>query len=254
MLAEVLDKLPEEIDNELFRNLIEEYKGVKSAYYSQNHELTLTRAGKFVEVVFQLLSNIAFDKTPERPNFNNLFNKLEGIPEKDKHVSIRVIIPRAALTLYTLRSKRGATHINNKASPSFIDCTLAISICDWITSEFLRLYLVEDQSKVLQTINSISKLNIPLIEEIDGELIILNKNMIAKEQILTFLFQKYPDYVQRSELRKWVKNKSLRQINRAISELSNDSFIFEGKNGLKLTTNGINDAEKIQIKYHEGDF
>lgn len=251
MLTELIDNLSERVNKQLFNELIEEYKGIKTAYYSQNYELTLTKAGKFVEITFQLLSDIAFDKIPDDPNFNEIFRKLENIPEKDEHVSVRILIPRVALTLYTIRSKRGAVHINKEISPNYIDCTLAVSSCDWILSELLRLFLVKDQEEILRIINSISKVHVPLIEEIKGELVILNPKMTAKEQILILLFQKYPDFVQRSELRKWVKGKSIRQINYALSGLIDDSFVFETKDGLTLTAQGISEVEEVQVKYDE---
>lgn len=250
MLTELLDNISEDVNKELFKELIEEYRGIKAAYYSQNYELVLAKAGKFVEITFQLLSDIAFGEIPKEPNFNKIFDKLENIPEKDEHVSIRILIPRVAMTLYTIRSKRGAVHINKEVSPNYIDCTFAVTSCDWILSEFLRLFLTKKQEEVLRIINGISKVHVPIIEEIKGELIILEPKMTAKEQILLLLLQKYPNLTQRGDLRKWVKGKSVRQINRALFELISDSLVFENKEGLILTAKGISEAEKVQIKYY----
>jgi len=250
MLIELLDNLSEEVNKELFRELIEEYRGVKAAYYAQNYEQTLAKAGKFVEITFQLLSNIAFGEIPKEPNFNEIFRKLENIPEKNIHVSIRILIPRVAMTVYTIRSKRGAVHINKEVSPNYIDRTLAVSSCDWILSELLRLFLTKRQEEILRIINSISKIHVPLVEEINGELVVLEPKMTAKEQILILLLQKYPVPIQRSDLKKWVKSKSVRQIYRALSNLIGNSLIFESEEGLTLTAKGISEAEKVQIKYY----
>jgi len=152
--------------------------------------------------------------------------------------------------LYTIRSKRGAVHINKEVSPNYIDCTFVVSSCNWILSELLRLFLTKKQEEVLRIINSISKINIPLVEEINGELVILEQKMTAKEQILILLQQKYPSLIQRSDLKKWVKGKSVRQINRALSDLINESLVFERKGELTLTAKGISEAEKVQIKHY----
>ncbi len=251
MLVELLDDLPQTINKELFRILLEEYKGIKAAYYAQNYELTLTKAGKFVEITFQILSDIAFGEIPEKPKFNEICRKLERIPEKDEHISIRILLPKVALTLYTLRSKRGAVHINSEVSPNYIDSTFAVTSCDWIVSEFLRLYLAKEQKEVLRMINSISKMHIPLVEEISGELVILNPKMTAKEQILILLLQKHPNPIQRGDIKRWVKGKSTRQINRALSDLENESLVVESQDGVALTSRGIVEAGKVQIKYYE---
>lgn len=205
MLAKLLDDLPQTVNKLLFRRLLNEYIGIKTSYYAQNYELTLAKAGKFVEIIFQILSDIAFGTIPEKPNFNKIYKNLENLPDKDLHISLRVLIPRVALTVYTIRSKRGAVHINEEVSPNYIDCTFAVASCDWILSEFLRLYLNKDQNEILRIINSISKIHIPLVEEISGELIILNPKMTAKEQILIILLQKHPNRVQRKDIKRWVK-------------------------------------------------
>jgi len=251
MLVELLNDLPQTVNKELFRTLLEEYRGIKAAYYAQNYELTLTKSGKFVEITFQILSDIAFGEIPEEPKFNEICKRLERIPEKDLHVSIRILIPRVVLTLYTIRSKRGAVHINNEVSPNFIDSTLAVTSCDWIVGEFLRLYLTKEQKEVLRIINSISKMHVPLVEEISGELVILNPEMTAKEQILSLLLQRHPNPIQRKDIRQWVKGKSTRQTNRALSDLESESLVFETRDGVTLTSKGIVEAEKVQIKYYE---
>jgi hypothetical protein len=250
MLTELLDDLSENVNKKLFRELIDEYRGIKSAYYSQNYELVLAKAGKFVEITFQLLSDIAFNEIPEKPDFDKIFRKLENIPEKDMHTSIRILIPRVALTVYTIRSKRGAVHINKEVSPNYIDCTFVVSSCDWILSELLRILLAKDHDEILRIINGISKIHIPIVEEIKGEPVILEPKMTAKEQILILLLQKYPNFVQRTDLKAWVKGKSVRQINRALSDLIGNSLIFENREGLTLTAKGILEAEKVQIKYY----
>jgi len=251
MLIKLLDDLPSTVNKELFRKLLEEYRGIKAAYYAQNYELTLTKAGKFVEIIFQILSDIAFNEISEKPIFNEICKNLENLPKRNLHISLRLLIPRVALTLYTIRSKRGAAHINSEVSPNYIDCTFAVASCDWILSEFLRLYLNKDQNEILRTINSISRIHIPLIEEISGDLVILNPKMTAKEQILIILLQKHPNPIQRKDIKRWVKGKSTRQIHRALSDLEKESLVFENQDGVNLTSRGIVEAEKVQIKYYE---
>jgi predicted transcriptional regulator len=113
------------------------------------------------------------------------------------------------------------------------------------------LYLTKEQKEVLRIINSISKIHVPIVEEISGELVILNPKMTAKEQILILLLQRHPNPIQRKDIRRWVKGKSTRQINRALSDLESESLVFETQDGVTLTSKGIVEVEKVQIKYYE---
>ena len=250
MLAEVLSDFPSNLSKELFVKLINEYREIKIAHYVQNHEQTLTKAGKFVEIVFQILSYIAFGEIPRNPNFKEISSKLEKEPSEKLHESLRVIIPRVAYTLYTIRSKRGAVHINDEVSPNFIDSTFVVASCNWILSEFLRIFLEKEHNEVLEIINGLSKVHLPLVEEISGELVVLRPEMTAKEQILILLFHKYPEFVSKKELKRWVKGKSQSRVNCALSELKKGSLIVEINGELKLTARGIEEAEKIQIRYY----
>jgi len=249
-IDDILNNLSEEVSKELFHRFLKEFREMKEAYYVQNYEHVLTKAGKLVELTFQILSNLAFGKIPKQPNINQLIQKLES-DEKAKKLndSLRLIVPRIAYSLYTLRSKRGAVHVNHEVSPNFIDSALAVSMCSWILSEFLRLFLKTDD--VLELINTISKINnIPLIEEIDGYSVILKPEMTAKEQILLILYSKHPKVVLRKDLNVWVK-KSKARISLAIKDLLSQSSIVEVNKGMyKLTTKGLAKAQEIVLKYH----
>ena len=136
-IKELLSNLSEDINKEKFHRFLNEFREMKEAYYVQNYELVLTKAGKLVELTFQILSDLAFGENPKQPNINQLIRRLES-DERAKKLddSLRLIVPRVAYALYTIRSKRGAVHVNHEVSPNFIDSTLAISMCSWILSEF----------------------------------------------------------------------------------------------------------------------
>lgn len=254
-MEDILSNLSEEINKELFHKFLDEFREMKEAYYVQNYELVLTKAGKLVELTFQILSDLAFEEISKQPNINQLIRRLESDERAKKlNDSLRLIIPRVAYALYTLRSKRGAVHVNHEVSPNFIDSTLAVSMCSWILSEFLRLFLKFAERDVLNLINTISKINnIPLIEEIDGYSVILKPEMTAENQILIILYFKHPEAVSRRDLNTWVK-KSRARISSAIKVLLSQSSIVEVDKGIyKLTTKGLAKAEEIILKYHRSE-
>ncbi|MCX7998248.1 MAG: hypothetical protein RMH75_07415 [Archaeoglobaceae archaeon] len=248
MLIDLIECLPQDVNKELFKDLLRSYRDIKNAYYLKKHEETLSKVTKFVETVFQILSNIAFKEIPKKPELNKISRELENIPEDHQPESIRILIPRVALTLYTVRSKRGVH--KNEVSPNVIDSTFAVASCNWIVSEFLRLFLKKEPKEILEIINSLSKIHLPLVEEIADQLVVLRPEMKTKEQVLIILFYKYPEFVSNQDIKKGIINKSKRQIYKTLAELKRDCYIVKTEKGFTLTQRGIEEAEKIQIRYY----
>lgn len=251
MLNSIVDELPDDLDKTLIRDLFQEYKEIKISFHIQNYELTLTKLGKFVETTFQLLSTVAFSETPTQPKLNELSKKLENIPGANQPVAVRVLIPRVCLMLYAIRSKRGAVHKNHETSTGYIDSQLALAGCNWIISELLRIYLKREPTEVQRIIDSISKIPHSLIEEIDGDVIILEPKMSLKEQVLILLHHEYPSPIPNNVIRSRIKGKSLTHLSEILKKLVRDAFVHKTDQGYTLTIKGISEAEKIYGKYRK---
>lgn len=249
MLTSITDELSDSLDKTLVQGLFKEYKDIRISFHIQNYELTLTKLGKFVEIVFQLLSFVAYGEIPVHPKFNYLSAKLEQIPETKQPVAIRILIPRTCLMLYSIRSKRGAVHNNHETSTGYIDSRLALAGCNWILSEILRIYLKREANEVQGIIDSISKIPLSLVEEIDGHVIILEPRMSVKEQALILLHHEYPYSIPSKEIRNRIKGKSTTQLSTVLKKLSDGAFIHKNDRGYTLTIKGISEAEKIYAKY-----
>ncbi len=251
MLTSIVDELPDHLDKSLIRDLFQEYKEIKISFHVQNYELTLTKLGKFVETAFQLLSTVAFGETPPHPNFNDLSRKLENIPEANQPVAVRVLIPKVCLMLYAIRSKRGAVHKNHETSTGYIDSQLALAGCNWIISELLRIYLKREAAEVQLIIDGISKIPHALLEEIDGDVIILEPKMSLKEQVLILLHHEYPSSISNNVIKSRIKGKGLTHLSEILKKLVNEAFIHKTDQGYTLTVKGISEAEKIYGKYRK---
>lgn len=251
MLNSIVDELPDDLDKTLIRDLFQEYKDIKISFHIQNYELTLTKLGKFVETTFQLLSTVAFSETPTHPKLNELSKKLKNIPEANQPVAVRVLIPKVCLMLYAIRSKRGAVHKNHEASTGYIDSQLALAGSNWVISELLRIYLKREAAEVQLIIDGISKIPHTLLEEINGDVIILEPKMSLKEQVLILLHHKYPSSISNNVIKSQIKGKGLTHLSETLKKLVNDAFIHKTDQSYTLTVKGISEAEKIYGKYHK---
>lgn len=99
--------------------ILKEYREIKKRYtaalYSSEFDAAGLSTGKFSETMLRFLqhaltgASTAFGK--HIPNFPDECRKLIQLPNTAGNESIRIIIPRALVFLYTLRGKRGIGHV-----------------------------------------------------------------------------------------------------------------------------------------------
>ncbi|MFZ0184833.1 MAG: hypothetical protein WAL88_08380 [Nitrosotalea sp.] len=157
MKDEIITILSQSIDKDLVEAMLDSYESVQSLYLDGNYEDTLGKSGKFVENVFRVLVHIS-KKTKlteiKSGQINDISDELEKMPSTSMSETIRIVIPRVAKLVYTMRSKLGAEHVK-PITPDFIDAKFTVSACDWILAELLRTYHVRDSSKVDELIEKI---------------------------------------------------------------------------------------------------
>lgn len=102
-------------------------------------------AGKFCEAVLRFLqwqltgTHIPFGKAI--PHFENECRNLgTTTPQSAGVESLRLIIPRALIFLYTLRNKRGIGHVGGDVEANEIDAATTARLCDWVVCELVRIF------------------------------------------------------------------------------------------------------------------
>lgn len=162
-------------------------------------------------------------------------------------MSIRKIIPRSAKAIYTIRSERGAAHKSDDISPNNIDSEFVVSTCDWILSEFLRLYHTSDIKKITGIVNSLVEKKVPLIEEFEDDIYVLGKDLSTKDQILLILYHFRPKMVSNADLTKWTKGYPQKTTTN-LRNAENENLVYrKGKEGT-ITKLGIKRVEEILAK------
>jgi hypothetical protein len=249
MYEEIYSNLSSKIDRDLVKDLLSEYREIKKYHYIGQYELAITKSGKFVETVFQILYYLLSGRVIKNPNFNKISERLLQTNRGRFPESIRLIIPEAAKTIYSIRSKRGATHKVNGISPNFIDCSFVVSTCDWILSEFLRLYHSSDIEEISRIINSLVEKKIPIIEEFGDDIVVLEKELPIRDQILLILYHFYPRMISNKELKSWIKPKYPQIITSNLGKAERDKMVYRRGGESTLTKKGIRDVEKFYSQY-----
>lgn len=140
ILENALANLPKQ-----FRSrLISSYLSVKKGHLEAKYETSGLSAGKFCEVVIRLLQNeVTGSNTPfgkPVPNMADECRKIITTQNKTVSESIKIVIPRALIFLYTMRNKRGIGHIGGDIDANRIDGETINRTADWILCELIRLY------------------------------------------------------------------------------------------------------------------
>jgi hypothetical protein len=208
----------------------------------------LGKSGTFSETIARILVFLSGGKIilAKEVKISELERKLS---HSGLHPSLKTIVPRMLITIYKLRSSRGGAHQSDEISPNYIDATYVYTCCNWIVCELLRLYHDSDISKIGKLINSIIKPEVPLLEEVDGETVILSDKLTIKEQVLVLLRSKYPERVPIDVTKKVIKARNPRSIANELTKLANSKLIHRNEHGVVLTSKGLKEAEGVYAKF-----
>jgi len=238
------DNLVKYIDPTLVDEMLKDFVDIRRHYISGDHRSTLVKSGTFSETVARILTYLSEGKiiSAKEVKISELEKRLSYT---NLHPSLKTIIPRILITIYKLRSARGGAHQSDEVSPNYIDATYVYTCCNWIVCELLRLYHDSDIDKVYKLINSIIKLEIPLLEEIDGETIILKDELTIRDQILILLRSKYSERIPVDVIKKAVKTKNPRSITNELNRMVKSKLLHRNEEGVVLTSKGLKEAEKV---------
>ena len=243
--------LASNIELSLVKRLLEYYQKLKQNFSFGKYEECEVNSAKFAETAFRILQYLTKQQyTPldEDIRINDLIKYLEDLPKNRHAVSIRILIPRVLWTVYTIRSKRGVIH-TSEIDPNLMDATFLVSACDWVLAELIRLFGTENPNEAQKIITIIVERTIPIIEEFDGDLKVLNPKLSVADKILLILYQKCPDYVATGDLKKWIKTKSSSHISTVLRQLEDDAKIYRRDKENKITRKGILYIEKKLPSY-----
>jgi hypothetical protein len=200
--------------NKPFRDKISTaYQEIKTRYskalLNAEYDSAGLSSGKFCEAILRFLqseltaSYIPFGK--HIPNFNDECQKLISLPKSAGNESLRVIISRGILFLYTLRGKRGIGHIGGDVEANKIDLETIVRISDWIICELIRQYHNLSLEEAQSIVDSISEKLLPEIWHIGGVKRILADCLDYKQKTLLLLYQSVENFEFVEDLFNWVE-------------------------------------------------
>ena len=251
----VLSPALSNLQADLRNKLIQTYLETKRRIAQEKYESAGLSAGKFCEVILRILQNevtgqfIPFGQPI--PNMATECHKLVTSPKASAVESVRTIIPRALMFLYTLRNKRGIGHVGGDVDANRIDCVAIERTADWIICELIRIYHGLSLEEAQDLIDGISYKSIPDVWEVGGKKRVLKQGLQAKQKTLLLLYSEINSAVLTEDLFDWVEYHRIDSFKQKILRpLHKDKLIeFDKKNDvIYLSPIGIQYVEEDILK------
>lgn len=249
------------IDDEFRDKIIDLYIELKKRYvrsfFSDEYDAVGLSSGKFCETLFRFLEKEIFSKfTPFNKHISNFpveINKLIQSPVSQGNESVRIIIPRALLLLYTLRNKRGIGHVGGDIEANAIDIGTIIKIADWIICELIRIYHSLNISEAQLIVDSLNVKIIPVIWNVDGKKRIIKNGMSYSQKVLILLYNELGNKATIKELFEWSEYSSFSVFkSKMLGPLHKEKLIEYNLQDLIVTISptGMQAAESLLIKHN----
>jgi len=188
-------------------------------------------------------------------NFADECQKLIGLLRGSGSESLRVIIPRALIFLYTLRGKRGIGHVGGDIEANQIDLETMVRIADWVICELIRIYHKFSLEEAQALVDSISSRNLPLVWEVGGKKRVLISGLDYKQQVMVLLYATPDSGVLSEDLFAWTEHSNQTVFKRSVLTVLHKARLIEydGKEEtVVISPLGAIEAEAALLRKEQG--
>lgn len=209
-LDTALSTVPKQFRSRVVDSYLELKRRYQEARYDSAWDTSGLSAGKFCESVLRFLqhqltgSSLPFGK--HIANFADECRKLVTLPATAGLESLRVIIPRALVFLYTLRGKRGVGHVGGDVEANEIDAAVTVRTCDWIVCEMVRICHGLSLEEAQAIVDALAQRVLPGIWTVAGKKRVLRKDLSYKQQTLLLLYSETDSGVLSEDLFSWTEH------------------------------------------------
>jgi len=143
-------------------------------------------------------------------------HKLIRLPKSAGLESLRIIIPRSLILLYTLRGKRGIGHLGGDVDANEIDAATVVRICDWIVCELIRVYHKQSLEEAQGVVDALAERSVPEIWNVAGKKRVLRPGLDYKQKTLLLAYSEASEGVLVEDLFAWTEHPRLRDYRRRV--------------------------------------
>lgn len=241
MIREIRLQLEQTFNKDLLDKLFESYQLANEHYYLRKHRPCCSESGRFAEVALRMIQQVTsgtyIPLGQPISRFNNEVIDLEKADAKQFPQSIRIEIPRTLQVIYDIRNKRDVGHAGGDVDANFSDATLSLVCCNWVMTEFVRIYYTSDIDTAQRLVDSLVKIRIPLIQDFNGFLKLLNPKLLLPDKVMALLYYRDSEGATVEELHLWLANRIRKHhMNLTLDKLEHDRAFIHRKGDLCFIT------------------
>ena len=239
MRSQIRGGLVASLDETLVDELLAAYEETKRNFHLGGLRLSAVEGGRFCEAAYRMLQEVAtgsFVPLGRSLDTDKLTRQLAALPCGSVPDSIRLHIPRALRVVYDIRNNRDAAHLADGIDPNLQDSSLVISILDWVLAELVRIYHGVGPEEAHTLIAGLVTRVVPVIEDFDGFLKVLNPGLRASEHFLVLLYQRDGTGATLDQLTQWARPSMRSNLRRTLRRLEHDRAFIHSEGDRYLIT------------------
>jgi hypothetical protein len=229
---------------------VSSYLALKEAVREDRHDLAGLHVGKFCETALRLLQQVVTSShTPfgkRIPNFADECRLIISATAPTVAESLRVVVPRALVFAYTMRSKRGIGHVGGDVDANAIDVATMARTADWVVCELIRVYHNLSLEEAQDLVDSLAAREMPEVWEVDGKKRVLRTDLTVRQQTLLLLYSDTASSVLDEDLCSWVEYDTRRHYRRDILRPLHKARLIEFDEDIgtvRLSPAGVREVE-----------
>lgn len=152
---------------------------------------------------------------------------------------VRFQLRRITDLLFDVRNKRDVAHLGTDVDIREMDSRLVLRLASWAVGEVVRVHSQVPADQVQALLDRLAATHCPLVEMIDGELVVLATDLSATERALAGLYSQYPEAVELRRLRAACKYENVTRFRKHLERLAGDALVHLTANGYVLTRKGV---------------
>jgi hypothetical protein len=238
-------------ESKLRHSVASSYLKLKQDHVEERYDSVGLNAGKFCEAALRIAqSRLTGGFVPlgsRIPNFADAVRALVILPVASGPESLREIVPRALLFLYTLRNKRGIGHLPGEIDANKVDAITMVQGCDWVMCELIRLFHGLSLEEAQELVDSLAQRQLPMVWEVAGKRRVLRDGFSKSDETLLLLYGTTEFAVLAEDLCEWVEYSVLRLYKKNVLEALHKQRLIEydrDHDVVHLSPLGVNRVEK----------
>lgn len=242
----LITSLETSLPKDVLTELLKEYKRIKQQFFLNEFQPTELNGGRFAECVLRLLEFVdsgTFTPFGTQLKSENIINRLSNNANLPN--TVQLFIPRLIRVILDVRNKRDVAHVGGEVSPNYSDSLFIVHAADWILTEIVRHYhscSIDQAAAIVATIN---KIQIPIIDEVDGFVRVLDTSLKTSDKVLVILYSRQPEKTSEQDLRKWVEYQNPTNFRDKVLRMLHKDALINFENGTcSLTRKGVLYVEK----------